>query len=228
MLNFAAGRKEFHEMALAQPQTRTLYTVEEYLKMEHASEARHEYLDGEIFEMAGETIAHGDICTNIVAEFRNQLRGTPCRALSKDTKVQSGWLPRPRRMMKGLFSYPDVVVVCGAPRTHEEYKDILLNPTVIVEVLSESTELFDRKEKLHRYCTYLDSLTDYLLVAQTQALIDCYHKSESGKWEWSSVGGLESELQIASINCTLRLADVYDRIEFPPQIEEADEGEESI
>lgn len=202
-------------MSLAQPKTKRLYTVEEYLQMERAAEVRHEYLDGEIFEMAGETIAHGDICTNIVVSLGTQLRGTPCRALSKDTKVQSGWLPRPRRMMKGLFSYPDVVIVCGEPRTHEEYTDILLNPTAIIEVLSESTELFDRTEKFRRYCTHLETLVDYILVAQDEPIIDCYHKTDAGRWEWSSVEGLESELHISAINCQLRLADVYDRVEFP-------------
>lgn len=202
-------------MSTAQPVTKPLYTVEEYLRMEQASEVRHEYLDGEIFEMAGESIAHGDITTNIVMSLGTQLRGTPCRTLSKDTKVQSGWLPRPRRMMKGLFSYPDVVVVCGTPRTHEEYKDILLNPTVIIEVLSESTELFDRTEKFRRYCTYLETLVDYLLVAQDQPIIDGYHKTDAGRWEWSSVEGLESEITLTSINCRLQLADVYDRVEFP-------------
>ena len=202
-------------MSTAQPVTKPLYTVEEYLQMERASEVRHEYLDGEIFEMAGETIAHGDISTNLTRIISTQLLGTPCRTLSKDTKIQSGWLPRPRRMMKGLFSYPDVVIVCGTPRTHEEYKDILLNPTVIIEVLSESSELFDRTEKFRRYCTHLETLTDYMLVAQNEPLIDSYHKTEAGRWEWSSVEGLESELSINSINCRLPLADVYDRVEFP-------------
>lgn len=207
-------------MASAELQTSVRCTVEEYLRLERNSDVRHEYLDGEVFEMAGESIAHGDICTNLVISLGTQLKGTPCRALSKDTKVQSSWLPRPRRVMKGLFSYPDVVIVCGAPRAYDEYKDIITNPTVIIEVLSESTELFDRTEKLRRYCTNLDTLTDYILVAQDQPLIDCYHKSEAGRWEWSSVEDLAGELHITSINCALRLADVYDRMEFPPPTEE--------
>src|SRR3982751_627227 len=106
-------------------QTRVRYTVEEYLEMERASEVRHEYLDGEIFEMSGETLSHGRICTNLVAELRTQLRGKPCDVLSKDMKIQSGWLPRPRRMIKGLFSYPDIVIVYGQPQFHDDYQDIL-------------------------------------------------------------------------------------------------------
>ncbi len=213
-------------MSTAQPETKPLYTVEEYLNMERDSEVRHEYLDGEIFEMAGESIAHGDICTNLTRIISTQLLDTPCRTLSKDTKVQSGWLPRPRRMMKGLFSYPDVVIVCGTPRTHEEYTDILLNPTVIIEVLSESTELFDRTEKFRRYCTHLETLTDYLLVAQAQPIIDGYHKTDAGRWEWSSVEGLEGELHLTSINCRLRLADVYDRVEFPIIVDDDEMSDE--
>ncbi len=127
------------------------YTVEEYLKMERAADVRHEYLDGEIFEMAGESLAHGDICTNLIVELGTKLRGSHCRVLSKDTKVRSGALPSPRRVMRGLFSYPDLMIVCGTPQFHDEYTDILLNPQVIIEALSEATEAFDRGEKFQRY-----------------------------------------------------------------------------
>src|SRR3954468_9562104 len=132
------------------PQESVRYTVEEYLEMERASEVRHEYLDGRIFEMSGESLSHGRISTNLVISLGLQLRGKPCDVLSKDTKIQSGWLPRPRQMMKGLFSYPDVVIVCGQPLFHDEYQDILINPNVIIEVLSATTEKFDRGEKFRR------------------------------------------------------------------------------
>lgn len=200
------------------PQTRTLYTVEEYLDMERASEVRHEYLDGQIFEMAGESLAHGRISTNLVAEFRNQLRGKPCDVLSKDTKVRSGWLPARRQTMRGLFSYPDIVIVCGQPQFHDEYQDILTNPNVIVEVLSETTELFDRVEKFRRYRTHLHTLTDYVLVAQDKPFIDHFSRRDDGLWLLASSESLESTLRIASINCTLPLTEVYDRVEFPPEL----------
>src|SRR2546423_11275290 len=90
-----------------------LYTVEEYLRMERKSEARHEYIDGLVYAMAGESPAHGDICVNLIAELRIQLRGTPCRVWTKDAKVLSGPTIRSSRSMEGMFSYPDLVVVCG-------------------------------------------------------------------------------------------------------------------
>lgn len=206
------------------PQTRTLHTVEEYLEMERASEVRHEYLDGEIFEMSGESLSHGRISTNLVAELRRQLRGKPCDVLSKDMKVRSGWLPSPRRTMKGLFSYPDVVVVCGQPQFHDEYQDILTNPNVIIEVLSDATEKFDRGEKFRRYREQLPTLTHYVLVSQAGPYIDHFTRREGGVWVLVPVEGLEGTLRLDSIDCVLPLAEVYDRVEFPLEVEElADE-----
>lgn len=207
------------------PQPPSAYTIEEYLAAERAALERHEYLDGEIYEMAGESLAHGDICINLAGELYNQLRGTPCRALSKDMKVLSGPLLKTRRTTKGLFSYPDLVVVCGEPQFHDERRDVLLNPTVIVEVLSPSTEAFDRGEKFRRYRTHLASLTDYLLVAQTMPLVEHYRRQDRQRWELISVEGLEDSLSIASIDCTLRLTEVYDRVAFPTEPPETDEDE---
>jgi Uma2 family endonuclease len=209
---------------MSPPQTQVRYTVEEYLEMERASEVRHEYLDGEIFEMSGESLSHGRICTNLVAALATQLRGKPCDVLSKDTKIQSGWLPLPRRMMKGLFSYPDVVIVCGQPQFHDEYQDILINPNVIIEVLSDATEKFDRGEKFQRYRAHLPTLTDYVLVAQDKPFIDHFSRSEGGAWMLVSPEGLEGSLHIASINCALPLAEIYDRVEFPIEQDEIDES----
>ncbi len=203
------------------PLTRTLLTVEEYLDMERASEVRHEYLDGEIFEMSGESLEHGRISTNLVISLGTQLRGKSCDVLSKDTKVRSGWLPKPRRMTKGLFSYPDVVIVCGKPQFHDEYRDILTNPNIIIEVLSDATEKFDRGEKFRRYRAHLPTLTDYVLVTQVKPFIDHFSRGEGEAWMLVSVEGLEHSLRLASIDCTLPLAEVYDRVEFPPETEES-------
>ena len=147
------------------PQLTIRYTVEEYLGLERASEDRHEYLDGDIYAMAGESPEHGAICMNLSVSIGAQLRGTPCQAFAKDMKVRSGPVPRPGAPMKGLFSYPDLVVVCGAMQFHDQFRDVLLNPSCIIEVLSDSTEAFDRGEKFRRYRTWLPTLTDYLLVA---------------------------------------------------------------
>jgi Uma2 family endonuclease len=123
--------------------------VDQYLEMERASEERHFYLDGEIYAMAGESGAHGDISANLVISLGTQLKGKPCRARTKDTKVRSGPNPTAGRNTDGLYSYPDVVVICGEPHYHDEHE--VTNPTAIVEVLSPEMEAFDRGEKFTRY-----------------------------------------------------------------------------
>ena len=132
-------------------------------------------------------------------------------------KVRSGPEPKSRYEVRGLYSYPDLVVVCDEPRFHDQYKDVLLNPVVIVEVLSESTEAFDRGEKWSRYQTWLTSLLEYILVSQKEPHIEHYIRRESGDWLYSSPRGLDVNVDLASIGCTLRLADVYDRIVFGPE-----------
>ncbi len=199
------------------------YTAEEYLRMERASEVRHEYLDGEIFEMSGETIPHGRISSNLIISLGTQLRGKGCDIFTKDMKVRSGALPSPRRVMKGLFSYPDVVIVCGPPQTHDEYTDILLNPQVIIEVLSEATEAFDRGEKFQRYREQLPSLMAYLLVAQVRAYVEHFTRMSAERWELVSYEGMDSVLDLSSLDCRLQLAEVYDRVEFPPPTDDTAE-----
>jgi Uma2 family endonuclease len=116
-----------------------------------------------------------------------------------------------------MFSYPDVVVVCGEPRFHDQYRDVLLNPVVLIEVVSPTTEAFDRGDKFFRYRTWLPSLADYILVAQATPLLDHFQRQPHGHWELSSASGLS----VDSIACTLRLADVYERMAFPPEVLEA-------
>lgn len=153
------------------PQTQAHHTVEEYLALERQSEERHEYLDGMIYATAGESPERGIVCVNLVSQLHPQLRTTPCLLLSKDMKVRSGPIPRGRHSRKGLFSYPDLLVVCGEMEFHDKHRDVLLNPTVVIEVLSPTTEAFDRGEKFWRYRTYLSSLTDYLMVSQSMPMI---------------------------------------------------------
>jgi Uma2 family endonuclease len=185
-------------MALASTPQPYRFTVEEYLAFERASDERHEYLDGVIYAMAGSA--------------GSPLRGTPCRAFSKDTKVRCG--PYCSHTREGLYAYPDLVVVCGPGEYHDQARDVLLNPTVIVEVLSPSTEAFDRGDKLHRYRRWLPTLTDYVLVAQDRPVIDHYQRTTTGKWELETLEGLDAYLQLPSIACTVPLADVYERLVF--------------
>ena len=202
------------------PQSHTYFAVEEYLAFERASEARHEYLDGQIYAMAGESPEHGAICMNLSRIISTQLLGSPCQAFSKDLKTRSGPTPRPGRRTKGLFSYPDLLVVCGELKFHDEYRDVLLNPTVIIEVLSLATEAFDRGEKWTRYQIWLPELSDYLLISQTKPQIEHYHRQASGEWLYSLVNQLDAHLRLHSINCTLPLGEIYDRISFPVEAAE--------
>lgn len=201
------------------PQTQPCYTIEEYLALERQSEERHEYIDGQIYAMAGESLEHGDISVNMVGELRSQLKGTPCRVLTKDTKVLSGPALRSHKSIKGLFSYPDVVVVCGEPQVLDDHRDVLLNPTVIIEILSPSTERFDRGDKFRRYRTHLASLTDYVQVSQALPLIEHFRRQSNDEWVLSTVSDMTGSLHLASINCTLLMSEIYDRVSFPEETE---------
>ena len=200
---------------------RPKFTVEQYLALERASEERHEYIDGEIIamdrgdlEMAGERLPHGIISTNMVGQFVVQLKGTPCFAVTKDTKVRSGLGIVSVRSVSGMFSYPDILVVCGEPEFFDDQSDIIMNPTAIVEVLSKSTESFDRGDKFQRYRAWNATLKDYLLVSETRPLVEHFRRQPDGTWNMQEAIGLEAAVVISSISSTLKLADVYDRITF--------------
>ncbi|QQS46119.1 MAG: Uma2 family endonuclease [Acidobacteriota bacterium] len=197
-------------------------TVEDYLSLERKSEERHEYLDGVIFAMAGESPEYGTICTNLVAEIRNQLKGSRCQAWSKDFKVRSGPTPDQKRRTKGLYSFPDLVVFCGEPEFHDEHRDVLTNPAVVIEVLSPATEAFDRGEKFLRYQNWNPTLTDYVLVSQSMPVIEHFSRRSDGGWSYHVYQDLSDSLTIQPINCTLSLAEVFDRIEFQPESSEED------
>ena len=206
------------------PQTQIRYTEDQYLSMERESEERHEYLDGQIYAMVGESPEHGAICTNLTVDIGLQLRGTPCQAFSKDMKVRSGTLPRRRYSQKGLYSYPDLVIVCGEVQFLDKNRDVLINPKVIIEVSSPTTEAFDRSEKFRRYRTFNPSLTDYLIVAQNRPSVEHFSRQENGLWVIAaSVVELSESVHIASVDCALPLVEVYDRVEFPEQEEEPDD-----
>jgi Uma2 family endonuclease len=206
------------------PQAPIRYTEDQYLSIERESEDRHEYLDGHIYVMASESPEHGSICTNLTAEIALQLKRTPCRVFSKGMRVRSGSMPRSRHSQKSLYSYPDLVIVCGEMQFLDENRDTLTNPKVIICVLAPSTEAFDRGEKFRRYRTFNPSLTDYLVVAQDRPLIEHFALREDGQWVIAaSVTELSGSVHIASINCTLLLEEVYDRVEFPAEEEEIDD-----
>ncbi|MBY0526951.1 MAG: Uma2 family endonuclease [Gemmataceae bacterium] len=204
---------------MSMPKPERVYSVDEYLARERAAPERHTYLDGQIYAMAGESLNHGIITVNLVVALGTQLRGKPCQALTKDSKIRSGPTPMLGRSTRGLFSYPDVIVVCGEPEFHDAHQDVILNPTAIVEVLSPSTEAFDRGDKFTRYQAWNPTLLDYVLVSQREPRIEHFHRHTRRRWEYDLHDALDMSVVLPSIDCTLKLADVYERVVFPEEEE---------
>lgn len=180
------------------------YTVEEYLALERRTEMRHEFYAGEIFAMGGASEAHVLIVGNLARELGAQLRNRPCKVYPTDMRV--------RTARTGLYTYPDIAVVCGEARFDDDRFDTLLNPNLIVEVLSESTERYDRGKKFEHY-RKIESLTDYVLISQDAAHIEHFVRHADG-WLLTEANGLDASIAIASIGCELRLAEVYDKVEL--------------
>lgn len=174
---------------------------EQYLELERNSELRHEFLDGLVYAMAGESPDHSTICFYLVSTIGSQIKERPCRGFSPNMKVRAG--------LGGLFAYPDLMIVCGQAHFHDEQGDVLLNPTVIFEVLSPSTEKYDRGEKFLRYRTQIESLQDYVLVSQDKARVEHHHRQGDGTWTQTDVDGLARVLALLSIECRLPLSDIY-------------------
>jgi Uma2 family endonuclease len=181
------------------------YTPEEYLELERAAEFKSEYLDGQIYAMSGARLAHAAITFNLYGQVGAQLK-PPCRGLSNDMKVRTSY--------DGLYAYPDLIVVCGEPVFLDKKGDALLNPKVIFEVLSPSTEVYDRTEKFFRY-QMLESFTDYVLIAQSEPRIEHFSRHPNSGWLFNLVKGMENSLPVSSLDCTLELARIYSLIEFP-------------
>lgn len=188
-------------------------SVEDYLARERSAEFRHEFLDGEVYEMAGGSPNHSAIIANLTMEIGFRLKGTRCRPFSSDLKVRCGSYIKEDSNFKGFFAYPDLTVVCDESLFHDEFQDVLLNPTALFEVLSPATESFDRTTKFRRYITHLDSLTEYILISQDEPRIELYRRQPDG-WLYQVIEGLDEKLELHSINCVIPLRDLYDRIVF--------------
>jgi Uma2 family endonuclease len=176
---------------------------DEYLALERQAEDKSEYFNGVVYAMSGASLNHNKIVANVIAELVQQLRGQPCSALPSDIKVR---MPDSRK-----FFYPDVSVVCGEPQFHDERTDVLLNPILIIEVLSESTEAFDRGGKFQAY-QRLESLQEYILISQDRPVVEQFTRQSESSWKYTAATGLESSLALPSIECTLRLEAVYDKV----------------
>jgi Uma2 family endonuclease len=187
-------------------------TVAHYLALERGAAERHEYFDGAIIDMAGESPEHGLVSANLVVTLGSQLLNKPCVVFTKDTKVRSGLGIGSGDTASGIFSYPDLVFVCGTAEYFDDKRDVLMNPIAIIEVLSKSTESYDRGEKVHRYQSWNASLQDYLLVAQDKPQVEHFHREKDGKWLYEMHTGLDTALTIPSIQCVLKLADAYRKV----------------
>jgi len=184
---------------------KTLLSPEEYLARERIADHKSEYFAGEVFAMAGASERHNLIVLNTAATLREQLRKRPCRVYPSDLrlKVQN----------TGLYTYPDVSVVCGEPELLSEQGDVLLNPNVLVEVLSESTEAYDRGKKFEHYRT-IPTLREYVLIAQDRISVECFTRDDADGWTLRATQDIDGFLQLASIHCSLPLVEIYDKVQF--------------
>jgi Uma2 family endonuclease len=173
-------------------------TPAEYLAFERASDVKHEYADGEIFAMAGGTLEHSLASQNIAGELRSALLERPCQVHGSDLKIKT---------RAGKYHYADAFVLCGQPIFEDDARDVVLNPKLIVEVLSDSTERYDRGDKFTSYRT-LGTLEDYVLVSQTAILVEHYHRLADGTWLYRALAAGE-QLVLASLGCEISIDRVY-------------------
>lgn len=180
-------------------------TPEEYLAIERQADTRSEYLDGETFAMSGASRWHNLVTTNLSGELRAQLKTRSCEVYSSDQRVH---IPA-----TGLYTYPDVVVVCGEPRFEDRLLDTLLNPRLLIEVLSPTTEGYDRGKKFEHYQS-VDSLLEYLLVDPARPRLEHYLRQDGNRWVLTVLESLDATVALTSIQCELPLAEIYDKVVF--------------
>lgn len=191
-------------------------TEAEYLAIERAAEFKSEFFNGEMFPwqgpgsfgpqgMAGATYTHNSVKENVAVALANSLRGGPCRTLSSDMKVKV--------LTTGLYTYPDVLVVCGTPEFENETEDTLLSPKVVIEVLSDSTEKYERGAKFRQY-QQIPSVMEYVLIGQHEPVCERYVRQPNESWLLTTVKGLAAELALATVPARIPLAEVYAGVTF--------------
>lgn len=190
---------------------KSYFTPEQYLALERAASQRSEYLAGKIYAMAGASEAHNLITLNAITSLRAQTRGR-CRAYLRDMRVR---VPATR-----LFTYPDGILVCGERRFDDAQRDTLLNPTLLIEVLSDSTERYDRGQKFAHY-RQIASLQEYLLIAQDAPRVERFLRQPTDEWLLTIVEGRDATLPLPSVACTLTLAELYEEVDFNDESDSA-------
>jgi Uma2 family endonuclease len=182
-------------------------TEAEYLEIERAAEFKSEFFDGEMFAMAGGTPQHSLIATNLAAEFQHRLKNHACTGYNTDLRIKVE--------ATGLLTYPDLSVICGPLQFADGTDDTVVNPTVLVEVLSNSTEAYDRGRKFEHYRQIL-TLQEYLLVSQTEARIEQFMRQADGRWLMNEAAGTEKKLELPSLKITIALSEIFAKVNFVP------------
>jgi Uma2 family endonuclease len=191
------------------------YTPEEYLALERKAEFKSEYVNGEIYAMSGASKEHNYISGNIYFQMRQQFHGRPCDAFTSDMRVKVS--------ATGMYTYPDVTAVCGGSLFDDSHVDTLTNPTVIVEVLSPSTETYDKGDKFAHYLK-LPSLQEYVLVSQDKVRVERYAR-RGAEWVYTQMSTLDEVLVLESIECAVALQDIYEKVEFVHDTNDAENEE---
>jgi Uma2 family endonuclease len=183
------------------------YTIEEYLEMERSAEGKSEFIDGQIYAMAGVSRRHDRITLNIGGELRLRLRNSPCTPHSPDMRV---------RVSPRAYFYPDVSVGCREDY-EDSFIDTLKNPVVVFEVLSPSTERYDRGTKFKLY-QGVESISDIVLISQDDVSVEHYRRGDALHWDYRLYASIADELHLPSISCSLPLSEVYDGLQFPAEV----------
>ena len=178
-------------------------TPEQYLEIERKAETRSEYYNGRMYAMSGGAFRHVQIISNFAAELHDRLRGKPCDVLSSDM----------RTVAAGIYTYPDIVITCDEPRFAHGQKDTLLNPTIVIEVLSPSTEAYDRGMKSAHY-RRVESLREYAIVSQIEPRVEVFRRQTNGDWVMSEYIGLDAVCRFESVDCAVPLSEIYRRVVF--------------
>ena len=181
-------------------------TLDEYIEFEKKSESKHEYYDGDVFAMTGGTPAHSLIASNFIREAGNALKGRPCVVYTSDLRVKVN--------PSGLYTYPDVTIVCGEQLFDDELRDTLINPTVIVEVLSKSTASYDRGPK-SKHFRKVESLQALIFIEQESPAVEVYRRQPDGNWILSDATELTESIAIEPIGISIPLAEFYRIVSFP-------------
>lgn len=195
------------EKSLAQAEKK--YTVEDYLRMERGSSTKHEFMDGKILSAAGSSRQHNLIGTNTTVAIGSRLRGNKCELYVNDMRVQ---------LSRNRFSYPDVVVVSGEPKFADSETDILLNPTVVVEVFSRATIGYDKTVKLESYLA-MDSIREILLVKEDEMRVEHYFKQNAKQWVYRIYNAGDDVITLDSVNCKISVSEIYSQVKFEHQTE---------